>query len=107
MAKSKKSARTKRNAKAQAAYVAMVEANKEAAKEVLDAVWLSTQDLPECEIVAVAEEEASEAYGGTAMVVTVKFRVPWLDVELWRDGEHLDHPNNKPDDDEPTTWEDE
>jgi hypothetical protein len=56
----------------------------QAAIEVLDKVWLSAQDLPEYEIQGADCDRRSNVW------VTVRFQVPDLDVDLWRDGEHRD-----------------
>lgn len=76
-------------------------ARAEAAGEVLQAVWLSEKHFDlESELVlqggAPVVDEDAEGH----LWVTVKLHVPALDVDMWLDGTHTDHPDNQdePDD---------
>lgn len=55
----------------------------EAAREVLQAVWLCDFELvTKVQVVAVLEDADGNAW------VTVRIEVPALDVDMWFDGEH-------------------
>lgn len=63
-----------------------------AAAEVLAAVWLSEKHFEldfEVDKDGVTEDKDGNPW------VTVRIQVPQLDVEMWGDGTHRDHPNNE------------
>jgi hypothetical protein len=69
-----------------------------AAAEVLAAVWLSEKHFElehKIDDPPIAEED-EEGH----VWVTVKLHVPALDIDLWSDGTHPDHPNQESDDDD-------
>lgn len=76
-------------------------ARAEAAGEVLQAVWLSEKHFDlESELVlqggAPVVDEDAEGH----LWVTVKLHVPALDVDMWLDGTHTDHPDNQDESDD-------
>ncbi len=69
-----------------------------AAAEVLAAVWLRAEKF-ELEH-RVDDPPVAEVDDEGHTWVTVRIHVPALDVDLWLDGTHCDHPGNQDDDDE-------
>lgn len=65
-----------------------------AAGEVLAAVWLGEKHF-ELDF-EIDDKDVTEDKDGNPWV-TVRIQVPQLDVEMWRDGTHGDHPNNTED----------
>ena len=71
-------------------------ARAEAAAEVLQAVWLNEKHFDlESEIVLEAGRPVVHQDKGGHLWVTVKLPVPALDVDMWLDGTHGDHPDNQ------------
>lgn len=70
-------------------------ARAEAAAEVLATVWLSENNF-ELEYKIDPKDVVTEDQDGNPWV-TVRIQVPQLDVDLWLDGSHRDHPNNQDD----------
>lgn len=68
----------------------------EAAAEVLQAVWLHEKHFNlESEIVLEGGQPVAHEDADGHLWITVKLHVPWLDVDSWLDGTHLDHPDNQ------------
>lgn len=68
----------------------------QAAAEVLAAVWLSEKNFELDSLIGdppVAEQDA-EGH----VWVSVKIHVPALDIEMWLEGSHRDHPDNADED---------
>lgn len=67
-----------------------------AAAEVLAAVWLSEKnfDLD----TKVSDPAIAELDDEEHVWVTVKIHVPALDIDMWLDGTHSDHPDNAEED---------
>lgn len=71
----------------------------EAAGEVLQAVWLSEKHFElENEVVLEGGRPIVHQDAEGHLWVTVKLHVPALDVDMWLDGTHCDHPDNQSDD---------
>lgn len=66
-----------------------------AAGEVLSAIWLKDFEL---DVEMDNPPEVSVDKQGQNWV-TVRIHVPRLDVDMWEDGTHGDHPDNAPDTD--------
>lgn len=69
-----------------------------AAAEVLAAVWLSENHF-ELEY-KIDEPPIAEVDSHDYVWVTVKLHVPALDIDMWIDGTHGDHPDNNASEDE-------
>lgn len=66
-----------------------------AAVEVLQAVWLSEQNFNLEHRIGEPPLVREDSDGH--LWVTVELHVPALDVDMWLDGTHGDHPDNQPD----------
>lgn len=88
-------ARRNRQPKARALPRSITAARAIAAAEVLEAVWL--HDLELDHEVDSPPIVGIDKHGGPW--VTVRILVPQLDVDMWEDGTHCDHPDNKRTDD--------
>ena len=97
----KKKAAKKKTAVAKPAAPAIDPDRAIAAAEVLQAVWLSEKHFElENEVVLEGGHPIVQQDAEGHLWVTVKLHVPALDVDMWLDGTHCDHPNNQSDDDD-------
>ena len=72
-----------------------------AASEVLQAVWLAEKHFDlESEVVLEGGRPVVDEDAEGHLWVTVKLHVPALDVDMWLDGTHTDHPDNQDDGEE-------
>ena len=90
MSKSKKPKRQPR-ARATKPEPAKIDPDRaEAARDVLEHVFLAEKNF---DLEALITETVEEDAAGHVWV-TVKLHVPALDVDMWLDGTHIDHPDN-------------
>lgn len=68
-----------------------------AASEVLSAVFLAEKNF---DLESKIDERTAEVDSEGHVWVTVKLHVPALDIDMWIDGTHGDHPDNQPDEPE-------
>ena len=67
-----------------------------AAAEVLQAVWLSEKHFElESAVVLAGGRPIVHQDAEGHLWVTVKLHMPALDVDMWLDGTHMDHPDNQ------------